>query len=91
MRVDAHVRSLDVVAKSTHLLDIGAVVDLTVSGWIRERQEVAGNVTGLSPESVSLTTEPLRVTDRIGSGTAVCSVVANRSLPSGVPAYLSGL
>jgi len=89
-RVDAHVRSLDVVAKSTHLLDIGAVVDLTVSGWIRERQEVAGNVTGLSPESVSLTTEPLRVTDRIGSGTAVCSVVANRSLPSGYPPIYQG-
>lgn len=89
-RVEANVHSLDVAARSPHRLDIGAVVDLTVSGSIRERQEVASSISGVSPESISLATEPLRVIDRIGSGTAICSVVANRSLPSGYPPILQG-
>jgi len=89
-RVEAHVHSLDIATKSSRRIDLEAIVDLTVFGVVRERQEVAKGITGVSPESVSVVTEPLRVTDRIGSGTAICNVVANRSLPSGYPPILQG-
>jgi hypothetical protein len=89
-RVEAQVHSLEIVAKSPRRMDIEAVVDLTVSGVIREQQEVATGVSGVSPDSVALVTESLRVTDRIGSEAAICSVAANRSLPTGYPPIAAG-
>jgi len=89
-RVEAHVRTLDIVARSAHRLDLDAVVDLSVTGVSREKQEVATGVSGVSPEQLSVETEPLRITDRVGSGSIQYLVTANRSLPSGYPPILQG-
>lgn len=88
--VEAHVRALDIVARSTHRLELDAVVDLSVTGVSREKQEVTTGISGVSPDQLSVETEPLRVTDRVGSGAAVYIVTANRSLPSGYPPILLG-
>ena len=44
----------------------------------------------MPPEQLSVETEPLRVTDRVGSGATSYLVTANRSLPSGYPPILLG-
>jgi nucleoid-associated protein YgaU len=89
-RAEAFVRVLDVVARSAHRLDLDAVVDLSVTGVLREKQEVTTGVSGVPPEQLSVETEPLRVTDRVGSGATSYLVTANRSLPSGYPPILLG-